>query len=233
MNFTCVILTFNRCNVLRQCIDAIEKNTITPKSNYEIIVVNNCSTDGTDKLLDTLEGHFANFKSINLNRNYGVVARNKAFDIARGKYIVQIDDDVIVQENWDERTLKYFDNEAVGGVGTEGSVWIGWKNEYFKDIKIGEYVDFLTGQFWAFKNEGWKYDETFGFFWHEESDLQMRMKYEKKYKFVQIDRNIIHHLELRNPNTMDWELHDRNWNKFVEKWKPFEKDLDLGGRLIK
>ena len=32
---------------------------------------------------------------------------------------------------------------------------------------------------------------------------------------------------------MNWELHNKNWNKFVEKWKPFEKDLDLGGGVIK
>ena len=233
MRISCVILTYNRLAVLKQCIEAIEKNIVTPKTDYEIIVVNNCSTDGTAKYLDIIEGNFTNFKKINLNRNYGVVARNRAFEIANGKYIAQIDDDVMVQKDWDTRVLPYFDNTNVGAVGTEGAIWIGWKNEYFKDIKDGEFVDFLTGQFWVFKNEGWRYDEEYGFFWHEESDLQMRMKYEKKYKFVRCDKNVILHLELRDPNKIDWDLHNRNWERFVNKWKPFEKDLDLGGRIIK
>jgi glycosyltransferase involved in cell wall biosynthesis len=208
---------------------AIEVNTATKKSDYEIIVVNNASTDGTKEFLENTKGRFDNFTVLNQDKNYGVIARNRAFEIAKGSLIVQCDDDVLLQDWWD-KVLTYFVNVEIGAIGTEGSLWMGWVNQFNKDIKEGDFVDFLTGQFWIFKNEGWRYDESFGFFWHEESDLQMRMKYEKKYRFVQCDKNVIHHLELRNVCDMDWQLHDKNWNKFVEKWKPLENELNLEGR---
>jgi len=230
MKVSIVILTYNRCNVLRQCIKHIWKNTGMDRKDYEIIVVNNCSTDNTMILLETVADYFENFTILNLDRNYGVIARNRAFEIAKGEYIAQIDDDVLMQEKWDERTLKHFKNKDVGAIGTEGSLWIGWGNKFNREVKVGDYVDFLTGQFWIFKNEGWKYDESFGAFWHEESDLQMRMKHDKKYRFMQCDKNVMHHLELRNPALMNWELHDKNWKKFVDRWQPLEKELNLEGK---
>jgi len=233
LKFSCVILTYNRKDVLKKCLLAVAENTYERRCNYEVIVVNNCSNDGTLKLLDIMGGQFDNYKVLNLNRNYGVIARNRAFNLARGKYIVQIDDDVLVQKNWDKEVFKYFRNPQVGAVGTEGSKWIGWVNKHNKDIKIGDYVDFLTGQFWVFKNESWLYDESFGHFWHEESDLQMWMKYRKKYRFCQCNRNVIRHLELRSEKTMDWKLHDKNWQMFVDKWKPRENQLNLEGKNAK
>lgn len=235
MKFSCVVLTYNRLDVLKKCLERIKNNTFTDKKNYEIIVVNNCSTDGTEEFLDNYRKiqflEERNFNFFNLEKNYGVIARNQAFKVARGKYIAQIDDDVLMQHHWDKHVLSFFEmNEDVGAVGTEGSIWQGWINKYKKVKEIGTFVDFLTGQFWMFKNEEWKYDEGYGHFWHEESDLQMFMKYLKKYRFVQCNRNVIHHLELRDPKKMDWDLHDKNWARFVRKWKSLENELNLEGK---
>lgn len=232
MKFSAVILTWNRFDVLKKCIRNIRENTHTPQSEYEVIVVNNGSTDETRGYLDAIEKNkkFKNLIVIHNDTNEGVIARNKAFKIAKGEYIAQIDDDVLVNLKWDERTLKYFYSLEIGGVGTEGAIWKGWVNEYIKPLEPGTFVDFLTGQFWMFKNEGWLYDESFGAFWHEESDLQMKMKFEKKYRFIQCDKTVIHHLELRDSKTMDWDLHNKNWNKFVEKWQKHENELNLEGK---
>ena len=51
MKIYAVIVTFNRLALLKRSIEAVRAQTRTPDS---IIVVNNCSTDGTAEYLDGL-----------------------------------------------------------------------------------------------------------------------------------------------------------------------------------
>lgn len=228
MGTSIVVLTYNRLETLKRCLTSIHDNTT---KNYEVLVVNNASTDGTKEYLESLN-MFKNFRAINMDSNMGVVARNRGFEVAKGEFIAQVDDDVLVLKGWEDEVLQYFKDPKVGAVGPEGSLWVEWANHFNHNTKPGDSVDFLTGQVWVFRNEGWRYDEKFGKFWHEESDLQMQMKYKSKYVFKQCSRGMYHHLEQRGPH-VDWDLHNRNFQRFIDKWKDKEADLNLEGKRKK
>jgi GT2 family glycosyltransferase len=92
MRLSIVIITWNEKNILRKCLDSLIDSTDLNRD--EIIVVDNGSTDDTDTMIST---HFPFIKYKRLPRNIGVgPARNKGIILAKGRYIMTLDNDTIV-----------------------------------------------------------------------------------------------------------------------------------------
>lgn len=90
-----VILTYNQLEYTKLCIESIRK--FTPKDKYELIVVDNNSSDGTVLWLKE-----QNDIRIILNRkNYGVAkGYNQGIQKSIGDNILLLNNDVIVTPNW-------------------------------------------------------------------------------------------------------------------------------------
>lgn len=88
--FVIVIPTKNRCTLLARALESVRSQSYT---NYRIIVVNDGSTDGTQRYLDSL--HDARIQTIHHSKNRGVnAARNAAFRMLReGEWALPLDDD--------------------------------------------------------------------------------------------------------------------------------------------
>ena len=103
-----VICTFNRANYLRKAIQSLIKQTLS-KSLFEIIIVDNNSTDNTEELV---KKEFNNVPNIHyfLEPIIGLSqARNTGFKNAKGAYIAYLDDDAIASPGWLETILKTFE----------------------------------------------------------------------------------------------------------------------------
>ena len=84
-----IIATYNRERFLSQAIESVLKQTCT---DYEIVVVNNGSSDGTEDLLR--ERFAGKLVYIHKDENVGLpAARNAGIKVARGKYLAMLDDD--------------------------------------------------------------------------------------------------------------------------------------------
>ena len=88
-----------------QCIESIVANTM-PNDQYEIILVDDCSTDGTFELCQEYErnnsGFIRTFR-LSCNSRTASAPRNKGIDEAKGEYILFVDsDDSIIPETLDE-----------------------------------------------------------------------------------------------------------------------------------
>jgi len=109
-NFTIVILTYNRCEILSILLNELLS---IQRSDLETIIVDNGSTDDTYKMI---KSDYPNFKVIRLNQNYGAIGRNFGMRIATGKYIVTIDDDILgFNENVLEKLLVMFQKKPSMG----------------------------------------------------------------------------------------------------------------------
>ncbi len=106
-----VMPVFNHLDLTCQCLGSIYENT---EDSYEIIVVDNGSTDGTGKFL---EG--ASCRVVHNQRNQGYPrAINQGIEAARGQYICLVDNDTILLPCWLTPLLKHLSSHPeVGMVG--------------------------------------------------------------------------------------------------------------------
>jgi len=106
IQISAIICTLNRSAYLKKAIQSLIDQTL-PKEQYEIIVVDNGSTDNTKTIV---EG-FKYFK--NLHYIYEPIiglsqARNTGWQNAQGKYVTYLDDDAIACPEWLARIVKAF-----------------------------------------------------------------------------------------------------------------------------
>ncbi len=97
-----IIVNFNGLNLLKNCLPSVCKQTY-PQDKYEIIVVDNNSTDGSVNYIK------ANYPSVIViqNSENGGFARpnNKAAAIAKGEYLALLNNDMYAKENWLEKLV--------------------------------------------------------------------------------------------------------------------------------
>lgn len=105
-----VIISYNRKGEIHELLTELNKQSF---KDFEIIVVDNDSHDGSQQLI---EEEFPEVKLIKLPRNIGVVARNRGIEISRGEFIVLIDDDAVLENDWIEKAISHFHEDPSLGV---------------------------------------------------------------------------------------------------------------------
>lgn len=85
--------------------------------NYEIIIVDGGSTDGTFEIIDSLSQQ--NIKILQIKDSTPAEGRNKGLEEANGEVIAFTDGDCIVRKDWLKNAVKIFleRKENIGGVG--------------------------------------------------------------------------------------------------------------------
>lgn len=94
---TVYIPTFNRLELLQRAVESVRNQTY---KNLEIIVVDDCSTDGTQEYLVKLSKEDERVRYFLKEKNSGAcVSRNIAIENAKGKFITGLDDDDVFLNN--------------------------------------------------------------------------------------------------------------------------------------
>jgi len=110
-----VILTYNRLDVTQQCLISIERHTALP---HEVIVVDNGSSDGTVEWLRQLAADKPHYLLVDNGQNLGFAKGcNQGIELARGEYILLLNNDTVVTPDWLSGMLECFDDEQTGIVG--------------------------------------------------------------------------------------------------------------------
>jgi glycosyltransferase involved in cell wall biosynthesis len=117
-----VVTTYNRGNILKYCLDCLADQTID-KSLYEVVVVNNNSTDNTQQIVDDYVKKFYNFKAVLETKQGSAHARNRGWQEAKGGIIAYIDDDAKTTKDWCEKILKDFNTITPKPVAIGGRVF--------------------------------------------------------------------------------------------------------------
>ncbi|MDA8219785.1 MAG: glycosyltransferase [Dehalococcoidales bacterium] len=113
-----IIPVYNRLDLTKQCLDAVHRNT--GPSSYEVIVVDNGSTDGTQEFLLQQQAS-GQLRAILNERNLGFArACNQGAEAAVGRYLLFLNNDTEVQPNWLPRLKEVLDADpAVGVAGSK------------------------------------------------------------------------------------------------------------------
>lgn len=100
------IVTYNRLHLLRQCVTNVLSRV--SDETTQIVIWNNCSTDGTREFLN---GHTRDgWEIVHHDENIGTNAFARSFARCTGRYLIELDDDIIdAPEHWDRKLREAID----------------------------------------------------------------------------------------------------------------------------
>lgn len=102
-----VVVTYNRLGMLRECLASLLEKTAG--ADFEVVVWDNASTDGTREYLDEMSERHPVLRVHHNPGNIGLNAVSEGMKLARGFYIFECDDDVIsFPDGWLSRMLAAF-----------------------------------------------------------------------------------------------------------------------------
>jgi GT2 family glycosyltransferase len=119
MIFSVVIAVRNEVKYIEKCIDSLFNQDY--KKEYEVIVVDGISSDGTYELLKKLQNKY-DFKLFKNSKINAAAGRNIGISHSNGEYITFIDGDAVAAEDWLSNIKKTFEKNDVAGVGGPDSL---------------------------------------------------------------------------------------------------------------
>jgi GT2 family glycosyltransferase/glycosyltransferase involved in cell wall biosynthesis len=145
-----IIPVFDQLDYTHACLASLQ--AVQEKPRFEVVVVDDCSTDGTAEAIARIPG----VVYLRNDSNSGFIAScNAGANIARGKYLVFLNNDILVKPGWLTALLDTFKEERrVGIVGSKllypdgrlqeagGIIWqdaSGWNYGKFDDPGKPEY----------------------------------------------------------------------------------------------
>ncbi|MBN1827452.1 MAG: glycosyltransferase [Candidatus Eisenbacteria bacterium] len=221
--FSVVVCTYNRARTLGACLEALGH---LDYPEYEIVVVNGPSTDGTDAVLSRFPG----VKRVdNPERNLSV-SRNLGIAASAGEIVALLDDDALPDTDWLDRLAEPYVDVTVGAVGGKvfgpGGDHLQFNNGIITrfgmpvaireepgdfNLPDGDRFNIMMGTNASFRRSA--LDDVGGFdenyeYYHDESDLCVRV--------IRAGHRVVHAPEARvwhefEKSHVRVALHDVNW----------------------
>ena len=226
MKVSVVICTYNRSDILKECLQSLVNQTID-SSFFEVIIVDNNSTDDTQNTIFPFTSKHAHFKSI-FEETIGLShARNSGFKAAKTDWISYIDDDAKVQPNYIERILWIIENYDFDCFGGMFYAWYfygkpKWLTKEFGNMTflrdgiglIDGTKGWLCGGNFAFKKEVLieigGFDNNFGMSGNKlgygEDDYIQQVLIDKTYKIGFDPDLVVYHAVLPHKFKLSWHL---------------------------
>ena len=118
-----VIPTLNRADLVARTIDQIEQQTVS-RDLYEVLVVDNASTDQTQQVLAQKAAVYPNIRIHSQAKRGAAPTRNTGIRKAEGEIVLFIDDDIFAEPELIEAHLKHQNaNPRSSIVGTVTAPW--------------------------------------------------------------------------------------------------------------
>jgi GT2 family glycosyltransferase len=107
---TLLVLNWNGVSLIKECLDSLKN---TDYDNFEILVIDNASTDQSLEILAKIDG----IQVVKNSRNIGFAAGNNiGFKLARGDYIVTLNNDVVVEPSWLKDPIETLEGDSTVGI---------------------------------------------------------------------------------------------------------------------
>lgn len=116
IDLSIIIVNWNSWDYLQKCIMSIMESA--GKLDYEIIVVDNCSSDNS---AENIASCFPDVILIKNENNVGFpAANNQAFSIARGQYFLALNPDTLIKKNTLQQSLRVLrKDDSIGCLGVK------------------------------------------------------------------------------------------------------------------
>ena len=209
-----VIPVHNNIALTLRCLKSLTTNQAGDNPSFEVIVVDDLSTDETPSLLCLV----SNLQLIRNETNLGFLQScNKGASFARGKYLVLLNNDTVVFPNWLKQLKAPFESlsdvglvgsqllypsgrlqEAGGIVWPDGSAWNWGRNQIADDYRFNYLrdVDYCSAAAVMVPLPLWEdiggFDTTYSPAYYEDVDLAFEIQKRKKRVLYQPTAKVIH-----------------------------------------
>ncbi len=218
MQVSVIIPTYNSAEKIQKCIEGLENQSL-PREQYEIIVVDDGSTDETAliKENDTIHYYF--------QENRGpAAARNRGVELAKGNIVLFTDSDCIPDRDWIEQMVSPFQDLEIAAVkGTyksnQRSLWARFAQvefaERYKLLLGTEYIDMIDTYSAGYRKEVFcsmgGFDISFPVPNNEDTDLSYRMSL-SGHKMVFKPNAVVYHTG--HPDTLQKYMRLKFWRGY-------------------
>ncbi len=222
-----IILTYNNLPLTQQCLDSIIDYTIYP--NFEIVVVDNCSSDNTPQYLQEFCKQHSNIRIILNDSNHGFSAgMNQGIQSSDGDYVVLMNNDVVVTPGWLGRLVRHLEADheigmigpVTNATGNEARIETNYRNmdemrefaekythQHLRDVyPLRELAMFCVAIRRSLINQLGPLDERFSVGMFEDDDYAMRVRKEG-FKILCAQDAFIHHHNLASFKTLPVETY--------------------------
>lgn len=121
MELSVVVCTYNRADWLEQALASLAGQTLD-QARFEVLLVDNNSTDETREIAAGYEGKIRNFRYLFEERQGLSHARNLGWQSARGEFVAFMDDDARAANDWCAKIVAAFHRVTPRPVSVGGKV---------------------------------------------------------------------------------------------------------------
>ncbi len=237
-----LMVTYNCEEFIEPCLDSVARNTAWP--NYEIILIDNNSTDGTKAIIQKYADADKRIRLSFSPENLGFAgANNAAAKEATGDYLIFLNPDTVVTHGWVSRMVRHCERDpSIGSVaavtnfsGNETKINFDYSNvlqmEKFAmalaSEKAGQATDIAVAPLYcvlvprAVWDKVGELDSGFQIGMFEDDDFSLRIK-TAGYRVVAADDCFIHHFGngsfAKLPSKESLRIFELNKNRFEQKW---------------
>lgn len=227
---------------------------------FELIIIDNNSTDGTFEYLEKTKELYNNIKIIHNEKNLGYAGgNNQGLRIASGEYIFLLNNDLLFTPNWLPNMIKILDENKKIGIIAPMTNFCGLDKQLVKNAKsltIENYIHLYKHDIKAdssydyndkiiffccgmrkeiFEKVGFL-DENFGMAWFEDDDYSLRVIY-AGYKPAIAKGVFVYHNHSQTSSKLydsisGKELYEKNLSYFKDKHLPYLKKKDFQKRIL-
>ena len=136
MKISVIICTYNRASLLKHCLTSLTKQT-APESDFEVLVVDNNSTDNTAQISHEFVQENTNFRHI-IEHTQGLsYARNRGYKEVKSEWVLYLDDDAKATENLISQAIWVIENSDYKFFGGLFIPWYHYGKPYWYKEKYG------------------------------------------------------------------------------------------------
>ena len=108
LDVTIIIPAYNEEKIIDTCLESVSKLNY-PVSKYEVLIVNDGSTDKTVEIAETFTNKYKNMKLLTKKNGGKGSAQNLGLEHAKGIYILVTDADAVVEKEWISKMVEDLD----------------------------------------------------------------------------------------------------------------------------
>ncbi|WP_211353912.1 glycosyltransferase [Thiohalocapsa marina] len=237
-----IVLTYNNLDYTKACLESLEQFTDYP--DWELIIVDNASTDGTPAFLQDYAGGRSHVRLILNDDNLGFAGGNNCgLRVAKGDYVVLLNNDTYVTQGWLYGLIRHLAKDpklglvgpVTNNIGNEAKIDIHYSNMSEMAVAARAYTaaharHLIPNDVVAFFCVAWRrslleevglLDEQFELGFFEDDDYCRRVR-EAGYGVAIAEDVFIHHHLSASFGTLPDEarkrLFDDNRARYEAKW---------------